>query len=341
MSCSPEKLIVCHHRTAESIVRGILIFLLLVYSTGLSAQELFPLNEPASTMPRNVLGVRAFSQHYKEVKNQHRNLYGLRMMYGLTPKLTVMVGGTVSNHHSKSLPPDFPDHNTPQVGVPLPYRFNGLNFYAKYRFYTHDAQNRHLRLAAWAQYSHLNVAHDEGEPNLQDDTRGFGAGLIGTYLYRHFAVSFNGGLILPSEYKGDVPDILAGLPSVPARVVYGKAWQYNLSFGYLLLPQRYSSYRQTNINLYLELLGKSYDGAKVYFENIGMPGSAYEVTGLGKEVLSRSYYVEAHPGIQAIIRSNLRIDLSVGFPVIRKSYAHYYPLWSLGIQRYFYFNRKK
>lgn len=305
------------------------------------AQELFPLNEPASTMPGKVLGIRAFSQHYEEVNDVRRHLYGLRLMYGLTPKLTVMAGATISNHHSKQLPPDFPDHNTPQVGVPLPYLFNGVNFYAKYRFFSHDAQNQHLRLAAYAQYSHLNVAHDEAESNLNDDTRGFGAGLIGTYLYRHFAMSFNGGIILPSQYKGEVPDIIPGLPSVPARVVYGKAWQYNLSFGYLLLPQRYRNYRQTNLNLYLEFIGKSYAGAQVFFENLGQPGTAYEVTGRGREVLSRNYYVEAHPGIQAIIRSNLRVDLSVGFPLIRKSYAHFYPLYSIGIQRYFYFKSKK
>lgn len=84
------------------------------------AQELFIHEEPASTMPKGVIGLRAFSEAYREPGNQLRALAGLRAMYGLTPKLTLMATATASNHHSRQLPPDFPDHNTPQIGVPLP-----------------------------------------------------------------------------------------------------------------------------------------------------------------------------------------------------------------------------
>lgn len=306
-----------------------------------SAQELFPLNEPASTMPKQVLGVRLLNQSYVEPNNTFRTMAGLRLMYGATSKLTVMLNATVSNHHSKDLPPEFPDHNTPQIGVPLPLRFNGVNLYAKYRVWSRDGQNSHFRVALYGEYSYLDVAHDEAEPNLMDDTKGWGAGFITTYLKKHFAVSFTGGVIVPSDYHGYVPDIYAGLPAVPATVKYGNALSYNLSFGYLLFPQVYKNYDQTNVNLYVELLGRSYDRAKVYFDNLGQPGTPYEVTGAGMQALSKGHYVEVHPGIQAIIRSNLRLDLSVGFPVIRKSYAHFYPLYSIGIQRYFYPRSRK
>jgi len=305
------------------------------------AQELYPMTEPASSVPAGVLGIRAYSQSYAEVHHQFRNLFALKAMYGVTAKLSVMVTGTVSNHHSKLLPPDFPDHNTPQIGVALPYRFNGVHAYAKYRFLSKDAPKKHFRMAAYAEYGFVQVAHDEAEPSLLDDTRGFGAGIITTYLSNRFAASFTGGIVLPSAYKGDVPDFIPGLAGVPARVEYGRAAVYNLSFGYRLFPHTYTDYNQTNWNVYVEFLGKSYEAAQIFFENIGQPGSAYPVTGAAVPALGAGHYVEIHPGIQAIIRSNLRLDVSVGFPLIRKSYTHFYPLYSVGIQRYFFFKKSR
>ena len=312
----------------------------LWYINGAQAQELFLMTEPASTMPKQVLGIRAFNQSYEEVNNKFRTLAGLRLMYGLSPKLSVYLSATASNHHSKYLPPDFPDHNTPQVGVPLPMRLNGVNLYAKYRVLSRDGENSHLRIAAYGEAAYLDVAHDEAEPNLLDDTKGIGAGFITTYLKKHFAVSFTGGFILPGTYHGETPDQLAGLPSVPTKVVYGRALNYSLSFGYLLLPRTYKSYRQTNVNLYVELIGKSYEAAKIFFDNLSNPGTPYEVTGSGTAALRAGHYIEAHPGIQAIFGSNLRVDFSVGFPLLNKSYAHFYPLYTIGIQRYFYFRQK-
>lgn len=39
-----------------------------------------------------------------------------------------------------------------------------------------------------------------------------------------------------------------------------RSFGYSLSAGYLLLPVRYRSYRQTNLNLYLEFLGAQNPG---------------------------------------------------------------------------------
>jgi hypothetical protein len=310
------------------------IAMLVVHN--LRAQELFIQEEPASTIPKGVIGIRAFSRVYEEPGAQLRGLVGLRVMYGLGKSLTVMTTGTASNHHGKTLPSDFPSHNTPQIGVHLPWRFNGVNVYAKYRFFSIDRDKSHLRLAAYASASWLDVAHDEAEPNLMDDTKGLGAGLIATWLKNHFAVSFTGGYILPANYKGEVPDTYPGLPSVPAEVRYGKAANYSLSFGYLLLPFKYKDYKQTNLNLYAELVGKTYTAGQVFFENLGAPGHSYEIKGTAASVFAPNTYVEIHPGVQAIIRSNLRLDLSAGFPLIGRSYAHYYPLFTVGVQRYFF-----
>jgi hypothetical protein len=169
-----------------------------------------------------------------------------------------------------------------------------------------------------------------------DDTKGFEGGFITTYLKKHLAISITAGGILPGKYKGDVPDMILGLPSTHTILHYGKAFQYSVSAGYLLFPQVYKNYKQPNINVYVELLGKAYGKAKVYFDNLGMPGNYYEVDISNVGVLQGGHYVEAHPGIQLILASNTRLELSVGFPIYSKSYAHYYPYYSFGLQHYLY-----
>ncbi len=47
--------------------------------------------------------------------------------------------------------------------------------------------------------------------------------------------------------------------------------------------------------------------------------------------------MEINPGIQFIIRSDMRIDLSMGFPLINQSYNHTYPLYYIGMQPVFLF----
>lgn len=315
-----------------------LLFYALLLSCGnsLRAQELFVHTEPASTMPKGVPGVRVFGQSYVEPGNYTRGLGALRLMYGLTPKLTVMATATASNHHSKELPTNFPHFNTPNIGVPLPWRFNGVNVYAKYRFYSKDRDHEHLRLAAYATASWLEVAHDEGEPDLTDDTKGVGAGFIATYLKNHLAVSFTGGGILPANYRGEAPDWNPTLPGVPALVKYGKALNYSLSFGYLIYPRKYNSYQQMNINLYSEFLGKSYSTGRVFVGNLGGNQSTYELTGTALTAFKAHTYIEWHPSVQLIFNSNLRVDLGAGFPMINRSYTRFYPIYTLGIQRYLF-----
>ncbi len=262
-------------------------------------------------------------------------------MYGLTPKLTVMLTADGSNHHNELLPPSYPSHNTPNVGVHHPYLFNGVDAYAKYRFLTIDGEHSHYRMALYGEYSYLNVAHDEGEPTLLDDTKGAGAGLISTLLKGHFAASFNGGFIYPFRYKGSIPDFASGLPPVPTIITYGNAITYNLSFGYLLYPRVYKNYDQPNINLYLEFLGKTYGATQVQVSNILHPDQYYTESTSGVPVLQAGNYVEVHPGAQCIIRSNFRVDASVGFPFINRSYVHYTPVYTVGVQRYFYPNKKR
>lgn len=298
------------------------------------------MTEPASNVPRGVWGVRFFDESYNEV-GYRRDLAGLKVMYGLTPRLTLIATGTVSNHHNKTLPPEFPDHNTPQIGVHHPYRFNGIDLYAKYRFLSMDGEHSHFRVALYGECSELKVAHDEAEPTLLDDNSGVGGGLIATLLYHHFAASFTGGFIHPFIYKGTVPDELAGLPGLPATITYGNGYNGSFSLGYLLHPAEYTSYRQMNWNIYCEFLGKQYDAMMMQVGNVYYNIPQYTLYTRSNKALQAAKYLEVYPGVQAIVRSNTRLDLSVGLPVVGRSYVHYYPVFALAAQRYIYGKRHR
>jgi len=313
------------------------VLLFLFSATTSFGQELFPLNEPASNVPSGVIGARFFTQNYKEV-NLRRSLYALRLMYGVTPRLTLMATGSISNHHDRKLPPDLINHSHVgnqtyyftqpiQRGVDYPYLFNGLHVFAKYRFISADKKYQHIRVAAYGEWSNVAVAHDESEPNLMDDTGGYGFGLIATVLKNRFAASVTSGFIQPNSYAEMQPDISGG-PDLPTKIYYGKALKYNVSFGYRIYPDHYTDYDQVNWNVYLEFIGKKYDAARV-IQN-GTELKAHTVA------LRDGSYWEIHPGVQRIVKSNLRIDFSVGLSLVGNTYVHFPPIWTLGVQRYFY-----
>lgn len=316
-------------------LRFAILTLLMISAYGAVGQELFPLSEPASSTPKNALGVRLFSETYKEV-NQIRNVTGLRLMYGISSKFSVYATALASNHHGEKMPSEFPFHNTPERGAKYPYKFNGFHLYGKYRFLTHDRQNMHFRMAAFAEGAFVNTTHHETEPNLmKGDNTGLGAGLIATYLKGKFAVSATSGVILPAGYSGLSPDPIASLPDVPVRIQYGKALTYHLSFGYLLLPQEYKSYRQPNLNFYLELHGSAFQAAKVDLF-VGMPEEYYLASERYPSALQAGYFIDISPGVQLILNSNFRIDFSTTFSSIGNSYTKLYPLYTVGLQHYFY-----
>ena len=330
-------------------MRKALIFIFFIFLTqAASAQELYLIAEPASNVPKGALGVRFFGEGYSE-SGLFRSLSGLKMMYGVTPKLSVYASATFSDYHEKTLPFDFITHNhsgvpqkdstaTPQQGVPYPYIFNSIDLYAKYRFVTVDGANTHFRVAAYAEGSYVAVPSHEAEPDLLVHTSGFGAGLIATYLKQHFAVSLTSGFIIPADYKGDTHDNYGGV--YPTTIQYGKAVNYSLSFGYLLFPQQYKNYQQTNWNIYCEFTGKSYGAAKATEQYGTFSGALVYSLPITTPILKAGSYLEMAPGIQCIISSAYRIDFSVDFPIISRSYDHLYPLYLAGVQRYFYFHKR-
>jgi len=321
--------------------------MLLCCACGGYTQELFPSAEPASNVPKGALGVRIFSAGYKEA-NIFRSLSGIRLMYGATSRFSVYATVTFANYHSKSLPFDFISHHssgpqndtagTLQQGVVYPYVFNSAHAYAKYRFYTSDGVHTHMRLAAYAEGSYVAVPSHTAEPDLLVHTSGWGAGLIATYLRHHFAASLTLGYLMPMSYKGNTYDKYGGV--YPTTIRYGNAANYSLSFGYLLYPQNYKSYKQVNWNLYCEFSGRLYEGASVTERFGPFAGAVVYNVPINTPALKAGGYADVIPGIQCIINSTYRIEASVAMPLVSSTYGHLYPFYTLGMQRYFYFNKR-
>ena len=86
------------------------ITILHFFISNMYGQELFPVSEPASTVPKGALGVRVYDEGYKEA-NLFRNMAALKLMYGAISKLSIYITGTPSDFHQKTLPFDFITHD--------------------------------------------------------------------------------------------------------------------------------------------------------------------------------------------------------------------------------------
>jgi hypothetical protein len=323
-------------RLYDLLYKYALIFIIFgLNCTHSLAQELYLLHEPASTIGKNTLGIRMFSETYKEW-NQIRNMSYLRLMYGINSKLNIYATGIVSNHHGKKFPEEYPFHNTPERGATYPYKFNGVHLYTKYRFLTIDKKNQHLRFAAYLEGTMVKTTHHESESNLSmGDTKGIGGGIITTYLLHKFAISGSLGYIIPFDQIGYSPDPTMAIKDTKVKTKYGNTWSYSLSMGYLLFPKIYKNYKQTNINLYVELHGKKFSDANITLhldDELEYELSRHRYPA----ALQQGGYLDISPGLQFIIHSNLRIDFCTTFPLLGKSWARLYPVYTVALQYYFY-----
>ncbi len=253
-----------------------LTFILAFAGVGLAAraQELYVQTEPASNMPANSVGLRLTNKFYPM---DHASYTGYRLqpelMLGISKKLMVHASGYFSNVMENR------------------FRAEGAGLYAKYRFLSNDDVHSHFRMAAFAKGSIINnpymppmdgdhdhsaAAFNNQDLDLDGMTSGVSAGIIATQLVHKLAVS---STLSYDRYMNNTKN---NLPYVSHNAV-----NYSLSAGYLLLPRSYKSYKQTNLNLYVELLGKS-----------------------NLDQYRAGYYVDVAPAVQLIINSNSRIDLS-------------------------------
>jgi len=263
------------------MLRRNILLTLLLFSFYLSqAQELYIMTEPASNMPSHSLGVR-LTNRLMPMKYDNSLSYRLEseVMYGVNKNLMVHGNLYASNMFAEN------------------FKFEGGSGYAKYRFLSIDDVHRHFRMAAFGKVSIINnpayirhtVKHDLGngiiheetsniyshEIDLDGNNSGAAAGIIATQLLHKLALSATAGYT--KSWNNINREKIAGGNT--------NAVNYSVSAGYLLLPKTYKNYRQTNVNLYLELLGG---------------------TGLDK----KGYYIDAAPGIQFILNSISRVDIA-------------------------------
>ncbi|MGZ5222259.1 MAG: hypothetical protein ACXWC7_19385, partial [Chitinophagaceae bacterium] len=234
---------------------------LLTYS-----QELYPYAEPASNVPARSLSLKNMSMFHGDIHSSrtlHRHLQDISI--GINKSLMIRAGSSFSNMHQQKL------------------IWEGARLYAKYRFLSNDEVHKHFRMAVFAAGAYSRNHLDHNEINLMmGEQSGVQAGLIATQLWNKFAISATGSWneVLNKERWDKT---YQGLHAV-------SAFNYSLSAGYLLLPFEYNSYNQTNINLYVELLGS---------RNIKFPGE--------------KYYIDLAPSLQAIFNSTAKLNVGYRF----------------------------
>ncbi len=184
---------------------------------------------------------------------------------GLSKNWMVKAGANFSNMHQNSM------------------IWEGGRLYAKYRFLSNDEVHKHFRMAVFGTAAYSRNHLDHNEINLMmGEQSGVQAGLIATQLWHKLALS---GTVAWNE----VLDEKRKDKNLQGIYAY-QAINYSLSAGYLLLPFEYKDYDQTNLNLYVELLGG---------RNINFPGE--------------TYYVDLAPSVQAIFNSAAKLNVGYRF----------------------------
>jgi hypothetical protein len=229
----------------------------------LQAQELYVFTEPASNMPAGSISIK-LSEHFVSLDRKYnRSSHRLmpELMLGISKKLMIHAYGTLSNMHTDN------------------FRGEAIGTYIKYRFLSHDDIHRHFRMAVFADASTTSAPFHYDEVSLMGDKSGIEAGVIATQLWNKLAVSgtISHTQVLDPSRNNDVIYI-------PARNY--QSLNYSLSAGLLVLPKNYTDYRQTNLNLYLEVLGQ-------------------------RVMDNPAYFVDIAPAVQLIFNSNTKINLGL------------------------------
>ncbi len=211
----------------------IFIYLLSLLAGELPAQELYVFSEPASGLPAHSLSVK-LNDHFVTKDNiygRFSNRLMPQLMLGVSKRLMVRAGISLANMHTSQT------------------RYESFSFYAKYRFLSKDELHQHFRMAAYSEFSITRIPFHYDEISLMGDKGGVEAGLIATQLWHKFALSATLGHT-QVLHKSRFDEVIY----VPQRGY--QSLNYSLSGGLLVLPKEYRDYRQTNFNLYLELLGQ-------------------------------------------------------------------------------------
>jgi hypothetical protein len=234
----------------------VILFFALVFQKNYS-QELFVVTDPASNIPANTLSARVMQSVFKEQVETGYNYHAMpEISYGISKNLMVRSTVFLSTRSNNIIA-------------------EGASFYAKYRVFSTDDVNSHFRVATFGRYSFNKADIHQDEIEIMGHNTGFETGIIATQLIKKVAVSSSVSFEKVFDNK---PDYV--FPSNQGN----NATNYTFSIGKLMYPKKYTSYKQTNINLMLEFLGQT----------INLNGKSY---------------LDVVPSVQFIINSQARIDI--------------------------------
>lgn len=229
--------------------------------TGVSAQELYVFSEPASNMPAKSISGKV-SGRFADSREHDRWMqrYSPELMFGLNKNWMVHAATTFSDMYTANL------------------RWESVRVYAKYRFLSVDDVHRHFRMAAFTEAGYSRNDPHFDELAIEGDQSGIQAGIILTQLWNKLALSSTLSAIKSTQDKDKIER--AGAP--------GEAFAYSVSAGYLVLPVQYTSFKQTNLNIYAEVLGQ-------------------------RSLDRKRYFVDLAPAVQLIFNSNAKLNFGYRF----------------------------
>ncbi|MBP6755571.1 MAG: hypothetical protein KA210_05430 [Bacteroidia bacterium] len=239
-------------------MRKLLFVLLTISCQTLFSQELFVVTDPASNVPANSLAVNIMQSTFKEKFEPGYNYHLMpEITYGVNKNLMVRGSAFISTRTNELYA-------------------EGGSVMAKYRFLSSDDLNSHFRMAAYGRYSFNRADIHQEQIEILGHNTGFETGIIATKLIHKLAISSSLSFEKALDNK----------PNYPFPNYLGNnATNYTLSFGKLMYPKKYTSFKQTNINLMVEFLGQT-------------------INANGKS------FLDVVPSIQFIFNSQARLDFA-------------------------------
>ena len=253
-----------------------------LFAGSLQAQELYVFTEPASNMPAKSISIKQSAKWLRNpLLSRTESRHTTEVMFGANKNLMLHAAATFSDMYSAS------------------QRWESVRTYAKYRFYSNDEMYSHFRLAAFAEAAYSRNKSPYDELGLEGDQSGVQFGVIATQLLHKLAISTTVSL---TESLQSGRNDKSATNTVPYEAI-----NYSLSAGYLVLPKKYTSYEQTNLNLYLELLGQS-------------------------SLDKKRYATDLAPAVQLIFNSTVKVNLGYRFQLAGNMDRMADKSWLMGVE---------
>ena len=189
------------------------------------------------------------------------------------------------------------------------FKYESVNFYAKYRFLSKDDIHRHFRMATFINASTTKAPFHYDEITLMGDKSGIQAGIIATQLWHKLALS---GTLSHTQVLDN--SRFNKVLYIPKRIY--QSVNYSLSGGYLFFPKQYTDYKQTNLNLYLELVGEQTLDVK-------------------------KHCIDLAPAVQLIFNSNAKLNVGYRFQLSSNMQRMGASSWQISFERTFLSALKK